>query len=193
MLSSLITIRDWPHAPTHRLGESGAYILTSGTFQKEDLFDSPRRLTFLTNTILESAESFHCNLQAWAVFSNHFHLILDTSDPNLLKNFVGQVHTVTARRANEADRCPQRKVWFQYWETHLTFHSSYLARLSYVHSNAMLHGLVRRPEHYPWCSAAWFERKASKSFYRTVMAFPCDQLNIPDNFECKQISQPTGA
>jgi hypothetical protein len=25
------------------------------------------------------------------------------------------------------------------------------------------------------------------------MAFPCDQLNIPDNFECKQISQPTGA
>ena len=193
MIFPIDTIRDWPHAPAHHLGAPGAYIVTAGTYQKQTFFNSPKRLTFLTNTILELAEKCACTLQAWAVFSNHYHLILETTTPTSLKSLIRQAHSTSARHVNAADLTPDRKVWFQYWETHLTFHSSYLARLSYVHSNAMLHGLVRRPEHYPWCSAAWFERKASKSFYRTVMAFPCDQLNIPDNFKCKQISQPTGA
>jgi len=25
---------DWPHAPAHRLGERGAYMVTAGTFEK---------------------------------------------------------------------------------------------------------------------------------------------------------------
>ena len=33
---------DWPHVPTHRILESGTYIITAGTFEKSSfmiLFD----------------------------------------------------------------------------------------------------------------------------------------------------------
>ena len=183
------TIRDWPHAPIHRLGAPGAYILTAGTHQGQPFFNSPERLTFLTNTILELAEKCACALQAWAVFSNHYHLILETTAPTSLKSLIRQAHSTSARHANAADLTPDRKVWFQYWETHLTFPKSYLARLSYVHANAVRHHLVRRAADYPWCSAGWFERRAHRSFYRTVMTFPCDQLNVPDDFDCSSFGQ----
>jgi putative transposase len=177
-------VRDWPHAPIHRLSEVGAYIVTAATYRKEGIFNSAPRLTFLTNALLHLAEKYQCGLQAWAIFSNHYHLVVESVEPASLKNLIRQLHTTTARYANELDQRIERKVWFQYWETHLTFPKSFLARLSYVHSNAVLHGLVRRPEHYPWCSAAWFERKAPQSFRQTVMTFPCDQLVVPDDFEC---------
>jgi putative transposase len=190
--SSRLAIRDWPHAPIHRLSEAGVYMVTSGTYQKAHLFQSAERLTFLTNMILKTAEDYGCRLQAWAAFSNHYHLILETPQPARLQSFVKQLHTTTARYANDLDQAANRKVWFQYWESHLTFQNSYISRLNYVHSNAMLHGLVRRPDHYPWCSAIWFERKAPKSFQHTVMSFPCDKLNVPDNFECKKVGQAPG-
>jgi len=74
-------------------------------------------------------------------------------------------------------------VWFQYWETLLTNERAYLARLHYVHENAVHHGIVRSAASYPWCSAAWFERSARPAFRKTVLRFPCDRVSVPDEFE----------
>lgn len=79
-------------------------------------------------------------------------------------------------------RRPERKVWFQYWETRLTFEKSYLARLKYVHNNPVKHGLVRVATEYPWCSAAWFERTADRSFYRTITGLGIDKINVRDDY-----------
>jgi putative transposase len=188
-----MNVRDWPHSPVHRLGPPGAYIITAGTHLKQPFYRSAERLTFLTNTLLELAERYRLTLHAWAVFPNHYHLILDTVESTMLKSFIRQTHTTSARYVNTADLTPNRKVWFQYWETHLTFPKSYLARLNYVHSNAVRHGLARRPETYPWCSAAWFERRAQRSSYRTVMTPPSDLLNVPDDFDCQPLAMECGA
>ena len=47
----------------------------------------------------------------------------------------------------------------------------------------MRHGVALRANDYPWCSAGWFERKADRSFYRTVRSFPIDRVSVPDDFE----------
>jgi hypothetical protein len=39
---------------------------------------------------------------------------------------------------------------------------SWLARLNYVHQNAVKHGLVPIAHQYPWCSAPWFETNARR-------------------------------
>lgn len=87
------------------------------------------------------------------------------------------------KEINRQDETPGRKVWFQYWDSHLTYPQSYLARLNYVHCNAVKHGLVREPALYPWCSAGWFEREAERSFYQTVMRIRSDRVNVRDDFE----------
>jgi putative transposase len=84
---------------------------------------------------------------------------------------------------NVEDATPARKVWFQYWESGITFDRSYFSRLRYVHQNAVHHGILRLAHRYPWCSAAWFERTSSTSFRKTVEGFRYDKLKIQDDFD----------
>ncbi len=178
---------DWPHAPIHRLREAGTYIVTAGTFQKTHYLHDAERLSYVTNAMLDLAVEYGWKLQAWAVFSNHYHFVAESDQPGTLRRLVQYLHSVSAKHINQRDGTPGRTVWFQYWDTMLTYEKSYLARLNYVHRNAVRHGLVREPTAYPWCSAGWFQRKASSSFYETVMAFPSDRVNVPDEFDVLQI------
>ena len=42
--------------------------------------------------------------------------------------------------------------------------------------------LVTEPTAYPWCSAAWFERTASRAFQQTLANLKIDRLNVLDDF-----------
>jgi putative transposase len=178
-----VKLGNWPHSPAHFLHEAGAYIVTAGTYKKAPLFKGASRLTFLTNWILELADRYRWSLQAWAVFPNHYHFVGDSQIPESLRSFLRHLHSISAIEANKWDETPGRRVWFEFWETRITFPRSYFARLNYVHQNAVLPGLVRVPSQYPWCSAGWFEREANRSFLQTVSNFPTDKLNVPDDFE----------
>jgi len=158
-------------------------MVTSGTYLKEPFFHSPERLEFLCGSLLDFAEHYGWQLQAWAVFANHYHFVaLSPSEAATLRTLIRHLHSVSAKEMNRRDGRPGRKIWFEYWETRLSFQRSYLARLSYVHYNAVHDGLARVPSAYRWCSAGWFERRASPAFYKTVMSFPCERVNVPDDY-----------
>jgi putative transposase len=52
-----------------------------------------------------------------------------------------------------------------------------------VHRNAVRHGLVRVAADYPWCSASWFERTATKAQVATIYRFKTDRVNVPDEYD----------
>jgi putative transposase len=176
--------RDWPHAPLHRLGEQGTYIVTSGTYEKAHLFRGADRLDYLETNLLSLAKAFNWQLEAWAVFSNHYHFVAH-SPPNAdnLKEFTQELHSRCAAHVNRLDGLPGRQVWFNYWETSLTFERSYLARLSYVHRNPVKHGLVSSAEQYRWCSAAWLARTASPSQVKMLYSFKINAVRVEDEFD----------
>lgn len=93
-----------------------------------------------------------------------------------------RIHSESARSLNRLDGNEGRQVWFQYWDTRLTFQKSYLARIRYVYENPVHHGVVKVASHYRWSSAAWFERHASRAFLRTVQSFKIDALNLLDDY-----------
>jgi REP-associated tyrosine transposase len=174
---------DWPHSPIHRLDTAGAYMVTGATYQKRPLFRSAKRLSHLCDSLLDLAPLHGWKLQAWAVFPNHYHFVATSEQKAVtLPRFIGHLHTVTAKEINSRDEAPGRRVWFQYWDSHLTYSRSYLARLNYVHGNAVRHGLVAQPAHYPWCSAGWFEQQAEKPFYQTVMRIRSERAKVMDDF-----------
>lgn len=84
---------------------------------------------------------------------------------------------------NKLDASPGRKVWCNYRETVLDIEGSYLARLNYVHQNAVHHGLVLTANQYPWCSAAWFERVAKSAQVRTIYGIKLDRVRVEDAFD----------
>ncbi len=176
----------WPHAPLHRLSEAGTYIVTAGTYGKEKFYTDGERLAGLHNGLLKYAAQYGWQLEAWAVFPNHYHFVghspEDAPDATNLSAFLKHLHGRASAWLNKLDDTPGRTVWHNYWETRLTFEKSYLARLNYVHQNPVRHGLVPVANQYRWCSAAWFERTASPAMVKTVYGFKIDHVQVVDDF-----------
>jgi len=176
--------KDWPHAPIHRLGAHGTYIVTAGTYHKEHYFRGRERLDYLEASLLHIMKEFGWQLEAWAVFSNHYHFVAQAMPgAKSLRAALTALHSMTAREANRLDALSDRKVWHNYWDTELTYEKSYLARLNYAHQNAVKHGLVPVANQYPWCSAAWFERTATHSQVQTIYSFKTDQIRLADDYD----------
>ena len=177
----------WPHAPEHRLGQAGTYFVTSATYQKQHHFRGRERLAVLHRGLLSVAHDFGWRLEAWGVFSNHYHFVGYSPDEapgaESLRTMLSLLHEKTAKWINRLDKASGRKVWHNFFETKLTFERSYLARLAYTHCNAVKHGLVPVAEQYPWCSASWFLRTGSSSQIKTLAAFGDVKLQVPDDFE----------
>ncbi len=133
------------------------------------------------------AGDFGWRLEAWAVFSNHYHFVAhsppETGGTESLSQMLGMLHTKTAGWINRLDGSPNRKVWHNFWDTKLSYQKSYLARLNYVHQNPVKHGLVPVANQYPWCSAAWFERTVSPAQVKSIYRFKFDQATVFDEFE----------
>lgn len=176
-------MHSWPHAPAHRVLESGTYMVTAGTYNKILHFQTHERLQFLQDTLLQLANQYQWQLQSWAVFANHYHFIAQSpKNPRNLPAFLSHLHVTTATYANKLDNTPNRPVWFQSWDSHITYQYSYLARLNYVNQNPVRHGLVNVATDYPWCSASWFLKTTPASFYKTVNGFKIDKVKVIDDF-----------
>ena len=183
-MAPALLAKDWPHAPIHRLDKYGTYIVTAGTFQKEHYFRGSQRLGYLEATLLRIVKEFGWQLEAWAVFSNHYHFVAHAMpDARSLRAALTALHSTTAIEANRLDVTPGRRVWHNYRDSKLTYEKSYLARLNYAHQNPVKHGLVRVANQYPWCSAAWFERTATPAQVKTIYRFKTDQLQIADDYD----------
>jgi putative transposase len=158
---------NWHHAPAHKVVEAGTYILTAGTYEKQMLFLGRERLQLLQDLIFQFADSAGWQLQAWAVFANHYHIVGMSPPTGLnLKRFTGAIHGKSAIELNKLDGAAGRQVWHETWDTRITYQASFLSRLAYVHNNPVKHGLTNNAEQYPYCSASWFAANSTSAFIK---------------------------
>jgi putative transposase len=141
----------------------------------------------LQRGLLTLAEKYGWQIEAWSVFSNHYHFVAhspsEADDASSLQVMLRVLHVKTAEWVNKLDGVPGRQVWYNFWDTRLTHQRSYLSRLNYVHQNAAKHRLVPVASQYPWCSAAWFERTASAATVKSIYRFKTDRISVRDEFE----------
>ncbi len=174
-------MHSWPHAPSRSVTEPGTYFITAATYQKQHRFASHEKLNLLQSVIFVTCIEFNFELQAWAIFPNHYHIVGFCPVEKGVKKLTEKIHGVSARKLNRLEGQAGRRIWYNMWDTLLSFETSYLARLNYVHNNPTKHGLGPSLN-YPFCSAHWFETQGDKSFVETVKSFKTDLLEIDDDF-----------
>jgi putative transposase len=176
--------RDWPHAPPHRLGASGVYFVTARTLHQFPHFKTSERLDFVRDRLFELVEKYGWRLEAWAILSNHYHFVghspIGAESADSLGKLLKHLHADITRHVNRLDGAEGRKTWHNFRESHLTFQSSYLARLNYTHQNPVHHKLVRRAEDYAWCSARDFEKACTPAWVKTIRSFQYEQISRED-------------
>jgi len=175
--------KEYPHAPPHLFQQGSIYMITASTWRGQHLLKEADKKNFLCRALVQRTEMLGWRLEAWAVLPNHYHCIARSPDDGTnLASLVRAVHSISGRYVNRVDRAPGRRVWHNYWDTCLTYERAYLARLHYVHTNPVHHGLVSRPEDYPFCSYRWFLSRADAGFRMRVLASPIDRLVLEDDF-----------
>jgi len=178
-----IQIGDWHHSPLHLFIPNTLYMVTGSTFHKQHIFDSPQKLQLLQNILFEVMQAYNWELQAWVLFANHYHFIARSPDDGTsLKRLIQHLHSDSARLVNKIDSNPGRRIWFQYWDTCLTYENSYYARLNYIQNNPVKHGLVPIADEYPFCSAKWFKENADPGLNNKLASSPYDRVNVPDDY-----------
>ncbi len=89
--------------------------------------------------LLTVAAAFGWQLEAWALFSNHYHFVAHSPEnhptANTLAIMLARLHERTAKWLNRLDATRGRHVWHNYRETRLTFTFASLqdARLLVLH------------------------------------------------------------
>jgi putative transposase len=110
----------WIHAPLHLFNETGTYMVIGSTLNKEHFFTSNNDLDNLQNLLLELSKKYQWKLEAWAIFSNHYHFIAHSpDDPKILKKMITHLHASSARELNKTHEAVERTVWYQFWDNFL--------------------------------------------------------------------------
>jgi putative transposase len=159
-------------------------MITGATLRKEHFFHSGEKLFRLQNLLFETAESFHWKVEAWSLFSNHYHLISSAKNgARPLSRWIQRFHSISAEMVNLIDATRGRRIWYQYWDKSLTFETSYWPRLNYVTCNPVKHGLVECASDYPFCCARWIELHWSSALRRKLESFRYDRIREFDDFD----------
>ncbi len=174
---------DWPHAPPHRLSEAGVYFVTARTHDQIQWLHTPERRDWFQQMLFERFSEKNWRLEAWAVLSNHYHVVAHSPQGNAetLGPLLQKLHSLSTKRLNLEDTTPGRtRLWQNFRETHLTYQRSYLARLNYVHQNPKHHGLVPVASDWKWCSAATFKRSVTPAWVKTIASFHYEEIAKED-------------
>jgi putative transposase len=177
--------RDWPHAPPHRLSEGGVYFVTARCAERRHLLADDDMKDWFQETLFDVVKEFGWRLEAWAILSNHYHLIGHSpkgpDGAESLRKMIRKIHSLTTKELNRRENQPGRnRLWQNFRETCLTHQRSYLARLHYVHQNAVHHKLVTVGSDWKWCSAAEFRKAVTPAWLKTIASFRYDEIAAKD-------------
>jgi putative transposase len=142
------------HSPPHREGDTELYHLTAACFEHRPVIGAtPERLGAFSEYLLALLTGMRCEVRAWCVLPNHYHLLLKASDVLGTIRELGRLHGRTAYCWNGEEQQRGRQVWCKAVERGMRSESHYWATLNYVHHNPVRHGYVARWQEWPYSSA----------------------------------------
>lgn len=171
------------HNPPHYFLPNAMYMVTGAILHKQHLLSDDNLKGFVLQILFERASLLNWNLQAWAILNNHYHFIAEAPENSkTLPKLIQQFHSITAIEINKQNHTSGRQVWFNYWDTCLTYEKSYLARLRYVHENPVKHGLAENAIDYQFCGYRWFLENGDNELKEQVLNQPIDKIKVEDDF-----------
>ncbi|MDP0492333.1 MAG: hypothetical protein Q7Q71_14895 [Verrucomicrobiota bacterium JB023] len=180
--------RDWPHAPPHRLAQMGVYMVTARFREGKHWLEEEGIRDWFVENLKDRFSESGWKLEAWAVLSNHYHFVghspMGEDDASTLVPMLRKLHSLTSKELIGRGKLKKgEKIWQNYRDRLLTRQESYLARLNYVHQNAVHHGIVKKASEYRWCSAGEFVKSVSPAWVKTVASFRFDEIARADGDE----------
>ncbi len=173
---------NYDHSPAHLFINNSLYIITAHTIYGIEPFNTDRKKEILLDSIfLNFVERYKCEMQAYFVCDNHYHLLFNSkNNADKLPKIIADIHRFTAIKVNKLDKKKGRQVWYQYWDTVITSEGSYYARFNYIHHNPVKHGYVEKSEDYKFCSYKQYYENDKEEVIKIMNKYPFDKVKVSE-------------
>ena len=173
--------KTYSNNPPHLFRNDSKYFITASTLNRIKHYDSDKAKYFLTDSIFQAFTKFNWIIEDWVVLDNHYHLIAEANNnPETLSNIIKEIHKFTAiwiKKNNQQARQAE-KIWYNYWDTCITYEKSYLTRINYIWNNPVKHGYIENPEDWKFGSYYYRFRNEQKYTAGIISNNPCDKLDL---------------
>jgi len=134
---------------------------------------------------VKACQQYNWQILAWVILDNHYHIMLEApEEAGTLVNLIRDLHRIKGlwikRKISIAKEV--KKVWYNYWDTCITYERSFLARFNYVHHNLVKHGYVKDASQYPFGSYYMLFRQQKDVWLRNEIQYPWDEVKVYDDF-----------
>ena len=176
--------KTYHHVPPHLYRPRTKYFITASTYNSERIL-SDKAKDRLLSSMVKGCSDYGWVLEDWVILDNHYHIMLEAPEnASNLPNLIRDVHRFTAlwikRNIPSSRRLPH--VFQNYWDTCITYETSYFARLNYIYHNPVKHGYVNQAEEY--IHGSYRLRICEKGEKEELMAmkqkYPFDGINVKD-------------
>ena len=149
--------------PYRLQGENCLYHITSRGNGRQKIFISDYDYRQFMHYVLRGKEKYSFYLYAFVLMGNHYHLLLETTQPNLARimHYINSAYTTYYNlKRNKCGHLFQGR-----YKSILVDKDSYLLELTrYIHLNPVRAKLVTKPEAYKWSSYHGYLKKAGDGY-----------------------------
>lgn len=145
-----------------RIEYPGAYyhVMNRGRDRLE-VYDGPESFQLFIELLAEAHDRFKIELHAYCLMNNHYHLFVQTPEPNLGRA-MRHIDGVYTQRYNKL-RGGDGSVFRGRYKAILVDSNTYFLQVSrYIHLNPITANIVKIPEDYCWSSYKYFGTKQEK-------------------------------
>jgi putative transposase len=175
--------KTYKHNPPHLFRSNAKYFITGAIYEKKYFLTEESAKLRMIESINKGFSDNNWKLEDWVILHNHYHLIVEAPDrAETLSGIMQNIHKFTAMwiKKNIASAKNEDKIWWNYWDTCLTYEKSYFARLNYLWNNPLKHCLVEDPK--DWKFGSYFHRFKNNPEYLNEMKHPFDMVKVFDDF-----------
>jgi len=135
-----------------RIQYSGAvYHIISRGNKKEAIFKNNKDFTLFLDILSEVIERYNWKLYAYCLMKNHYHLLIETIDPNLSQGMLLLNGKYTQKFNRRYDTCGH--LFQGRFKAFIIDRESYLLEVvKYIILNPVNAGIVKSPSEYKWSS-----------------------------------------
>jgi putative transposase len=146
------------HSPPHIEFEGrNRYLVTGTCFEHKSIIGKDlQRLAECEAGLLDVCKKLDSEVFAWCVLPNHYHILLQTNDLEILTNSLGKFHGTSSFEWNGEDNARGRKVWFRCFSRSIRSDRHFWVSMNYVHQNPIHHGYVDQWQDWLFSSAATY-------------------------------------
>lgn len=147
------------HVPPHISSKSNIFHISAACYEHRHIINTALRLDEFSQDLIDFCEENNFNLYAWAVLTNHYHLLIEFDELEEFIRLQGQFHGRLSYQWNKEDSLKGRKVFYRQSDRYIRSERHFWVTMNYIHNNPVHHDYVKKWQDWPYSSAIDFLEK----------------------------------